>query len=93
MNPRNQPPQPPFSQDDRVRAAAFTEFAQAARSSFERSDDLIKLRQWAVEKALSHCSSQIDPIPLARAITAFLAEPLAQTLDRIEEEAKKKDAV
>jgi hypothetical protein len=93
MNPRNQPPQPPMAQSDLVRSQSYMEFVQRTRAEIDTSKLLIELRKWAIEKATEAATDGEDVVPLAREITAFLAEPFDQTMQALEAEAKKKDAV
>jgi hypothetical protein len=69
------------------------EFVQQTKAQIDTSVLLIDLRKWAIEKAMEATTGGEDVILIARAITAFLAEPLDRTLRSLEEEAKKKDAV
>jgi hypothetical protein len=94
MNPRShQPLQAPMTQSDLVRSQTYMEFVQQTKAQIDTSVLLIDLRKWAIEKAMEATTGGEDVILIARAITAFLAEPLDRTLRSLEEEAKKKDAV
>ncbi len=93
MNPRShQPLQAPITQSDLVRSQAYMEFVQHTKAQLDTSEKLIELRKWAIEKALAS-GYKHNIVAVAREITAFLAEPLDQTLRALEGEAKKKDAV